>query len=563
MKRFLGFVLIIALACSVFGLGTVTAAADTNVDFKISLDKNEAAEGGTVEATIVVKNNYADPITNVQVVYSNNGSTVFSGVSIDPGLSYGVQRDYTVGFPSGSSTVAMSYVLTYTDPNGATQTQTAATQVSESSVVKVTGSASADQKTVNAGDKVEFTFNFKNEGNVTVENATLTASPIDGGDTIGQAFSLSPGSSKEMTYTTKVNKSIDVKPKLTFTAGGENKTLELDTLSITVNEPANAGISLTLAADKTSISEGGEAVLTATIANTGDVTLTGISLTDESGQTIQTDAAALGAGESTKATVTVTPAATQNYQYSVSAKDPDGGAVQATSNQVTVTVEGAEPTPSASASGQPSGSTLAIVVDADAYTLSEAGEVNFQVTITNNSDVLLSNVTVSEETLGEIGSVSSMGKDSKTFDKTAEVSETTAYTFKVTATQEDGTEVTAVTDPLTVTVEGSSGPGLGFLGILLIIIVVAIAGVAIALFLMNRKNKKSGGGGIFGGKSGGKGPYNGGTNGGRKPSAFNSNSSARSAKKDVQPVRTTRKPAPSSRQTSTKGTTKFGDRNKF
>ena len=79
MKRFLGFVLIIAIACSVFGLGLTTAAADTNTDFKVSLNTHEAAEGGSVQATIVVQNNYDAPITNVQVVYSNNGSTVFFG----------------------------------------------------------------------------------------------------------------------------------------------------------------------------------------------------------------------------------------------------------------------------------------------------------------------------------------------------------------------------------------------------------------------------------------------------------------------------------------------------
>ena len=431
-------------------------------------------------------------------------------MTIEAGKQYGVQRDYTIGFSAGSNTVALNYVLTYTDPDGNKQTDTEATQVTESTVIKVTGSASADQKTVDAGDKVQFTFSFKNEGNVAIENASLTAPPIDGGSVIGQAFSLSPGSSKEMTYTTKVNQTIEVKPKLSYTAGGTNKTLDLDSITVKVEKPAEAGISLTLKADKDTLNAGESAVLTATIANTGNVTLTGIALTDGNGKSVESSKSALGVGESATVNVTVNPTATQNYQYSVSAKDPEGGAVQATSNQLTINVAD-EPQPSSSAtssataSSAPSGASLSIVVDADAYTLKEAGEVTFHVTVTNSSDLLLNNVTVSEKTIGEIGSVSAMGKDSKTFDKTVNVDKTTDFVFEVTASQEDGTPVTVVTDPLTVTVEGSSGPGLGFLGILLIIIVIAIAGVGIALFIMHRKNKGTGGG-----KPGGKGPYNGG-----------------------------------------------------
>lgn len=547
MKKIFSFVLIIAIACSVFGLGVTTAAAaDPNVDFRISLDKHEAADGGTVEATIIVDNGYDAPLTGVTVVYANNGSTVFSNVTVDPKNEYGTQKNYTV---------ALTFELTFVDPTGAKQTDTASTQVTESTVIKVTGSASADASSVDAGDSVEFTFTFKNEGNVTIENATLKAPPIDGGSQIGTAFSLSPGDTKTMTYRTKVNQTIEVKPTLTFTAGGTNKTLDLDSLKVTVEQKAEAGVSVSLKSDKETVNPGEEVTLTASISNTGNTTLTGISLSDGQGNTVQADETSLAAGASTSANVTVTPQQTGNYQYTVSAKDPEGGNVTATSNQVTVTVESAQPT--TSASGQPSGETLAIVVTADAYTLSDPGEVTFDVTITNNSDVLLNNVEVSEETLGDIGSISAMGKDSKIFEKTAEVDKTTNFTFKVTATQEDGTPVTAVTDPLTVTVEGSGGPGLGFLGVLLIIIVIAIVAVGVTLFLMHRKNKGGGGsgGGAFGGKPGGKSPYN----GRRKSSAYNNKPNGNGAPQS----RATRKPAAPPKQQAPKGNTKFGDRNKF
>jgi len=535
----------------------MTAAAAGSVAITSNAETHEAPDGGTVVCNPKVVNNYDAPITNVTVVYVNTGATVFTAASIDAGSSSSAPITCTIVFPSSDNKVALNFTVTYLDPDGVSQTASTATQINKSTVIKVTGSASVDDSTLNQGDRATFTFSFKNEGNVTIENATLKAPPIDGGDVIGQAFSLSPGDSKKMTYTISVNSSIDVKPTLTFTAAGTNKSLTLDTIPVTVEKTSAPAISLTLKADKETLSPGEDAVLTATVTNTGTETLTDIALTDGNGGSIQTDFSALGTGESGTATVTVSPQETQKYKFSVTAKDPDGKEVSSTSNQVTIEVAEAQP----SESQEPGNATFVITVDADAYTLKEPGEVTFHVTITNNSDVVLNNVQVLEDTIGEIGTVSSMGKDSKTFDKSVQVEKTTDFIFKVTASQEDGTPVTAVTKPLTISIEGTSGVGLGFLGILLIIIVAAIAAVGIALFLMHRKNKKTGGGsggGVFGKKNGGKAPYG----NRRKPSAFN-NTITKTNGKDAQPVRTVRKTAPALKPQSPKGSTKFGDRNKF
>ena len=149
-----------------------------------------------------------------------------------------------------------------------------------------------------------------------------------------------------MTYRTKVNQTIKVEPTLTFTAGGTNKTLNLDSLTVTVEKKAEAGISLSLKSDKDTVSAGEEAVLTASISNTGNTTLTDIKLLDNQGNAVQAEGSSLAAGASTTANVTITPQETGNYTYTVSAKDPEGGEVSATSNQVTVTVEGAQPSAS-------------------------------------------------------------------------------------------------------------------------------------------------------------------------------------------------------------------------
>ena len=559
MKKIIVYILTIAMAVTfVFALGVTTAFAadDPNVAFSVTVDPHSVAPGGTVTATINITNNYSAAITGVSVDCNGSGiSNIDSTIAAN--TPYGVQRPIVVTFASGTTATALTFTLKYTDPTSVAQTKTTATQVNEQSTIKITATDSADSKTISAGDKVTFTFSFTNSGNVAITNATLKAPPINGGSVIGSAFNLNPGDTKKMTYSTVVNSTIQVKPVLSFTANSTNKTLALTTLTITVNTVAQSSMTIALQADKSTINPGDSVVITATITNSGTDKLTEIKLTDQAGNPISTQDTSLDAGKSTTATSTVIPPATGNYTYTATATNSKGTTVNATSDPLSITVASASP----SASGPAEAATLKIDVAADTYSLASPGDVKFQVTVTNNSDVLLNNVQVTEKTIGDIGTISAMGKDSKTFDKTAAVDKTTQFVFTVTATQADGSTVTAVTDPLTIQVSGSAG-GLDTMTIILIIIVIAIAIVGLILFLLNRRNKRSGGGGVFGGGAPIGGNGGGAYNARRRPSSFNNNTIS----KNVEPPKAVRKPiatTPAPRITEKKGNTKFGDRNKF
>ena len=57
------------------------------------------------------------------------------------------------------------------------------------STVAATATASVSKDTIEKGDKVKFTFKLKNEGNVTLEKASLKAPPLsDGGNSSGKPF---------------------------------------------------------------------------------------------------------------------------------------------------------------------------------------------------------------------------------------------------------------------------------------------------------------------------------------------------------------------------------------
>jgi hypothetical protein len=565
LKKILVYILTIAIACSfVFTFGAASALAASSVSFSVQVSPEMVSASGQNVLLEAFVNVQGDPVSNVQITYPD----LVTVVKLNDGnpLTSGSHTNQDFYIPANSIDKDLAFTLTYTNVDGTQGTATDSIHVyPKASTIKVTGSASVDNKNLKQGDKATFKFTFKNEGDVKIENANLKAPPIDGGDQIGQSFSLNPGDSKEMTYTVTVNKTMEVKPTLTFTADGSNKTLTLDTLNVTVEAPAKSGLALSLSADKDTVNAGESVVLTAKVTNSGDDQITGLSLLDNNGQPVELKDSSLDKGESTEATVTVTPQSTGNYKYTATGKNSAGDAVSADSNQVTITVGSASASASTSPSASEEPSTLKIQVNADTLSLDAPGEVTFQVTVTNNSDILLNDVKVTEKTIGDIGTISAMGRDSKTLPAKAEVKETTEYSFSVTATTPDGQQVIAQTEPLTIEVKGGAGLGLGFWGVLLLIIIIAIAAIGVVLFLLYRKNKKTGGSGMFNGGGAPQAPRQNPYGARRKPSVFNSTISKHDdVPKDVQPPKAARKPISSApHPPAKKGNTKFGDRNKF
>jgi hypothetical protein len=299
--------------------------------------------------------------------------------------------------------------------------------------------------------------------------------------------------------------------------------------------------------------------ITAKITNTGGDKLTSIKLLDGNSNPVTLQVTSLGAGESTTANIPENLQATASYQFTATAVNTAGTTVNATSNQLSVTV-GSAASASPSSTGSDSGTVaaLSIRVVADSYTLDKPGTVKLKVTIDNTSDVLLSNVEVTEKSIGDIGTISALGKDSKEFNKSVQVDKTTNYIFTVTATQPDGRTVTAVTDPLPITVSGGGALfGGDMMTTILIIVIIAIAVVGLILFLLYRRNR-SGGGSFGGGNSYNAGPAKSAHNVNRKPASFNN-------VRDVEPPKAVRKPVstPPAPKPPVRKDTKFGDRNKF
>ena len=73
---------------------------------------------------------------------------------------------------------------------------------------------------------------------------------------------------------------------------------------------------------------------------------------------------------------------------------------------------------SAAAAADESGTKKGLYIDVVAanYELKEPGEASFNITVSNTSDYVLKDVTVSEESLGDIFTIPTMGTDVKTYE---------------------------------------------------------------------------------------------------------------------------------------------------
>jgi len=189
--------------------------------------------------------------------------------------------------------------------------------------------------------------------------------------------------------------------KETLKDGWTNSTALCQQVTITAGESATRyfgnfeippDIEVVKTADPTTVSEAGTVVTyTYTVTNTGDVTLTGINVTDNKLGDITLGKTTLAPGESTSGTA----------NYAVTQVDIDAG--DDIINVATVTCD-QEVTDIDSATVEiDEEAEIDIVKTADPTTVSEAGTVvTYDYTVTNTGDVTLTGINVTDDKLGYI-----------------------------------------------------------------------------------------------------------------------------------------------------------------
>lgn len=485
MKKIVSYALVVALVITmVLCLGTTVALADGGIVASINVDPPALTGPGNVSLKITLKNN-GDALTNVRIVYPDSGETVSVG-----DLGAGETKEHTnTNWYISEDMLDKDLVFTieWVEADGTQKSGTtkAVRITKEEAVVKVDGAASVDKSEGKAGDVVKFNFSMSNTGTVKIDNAYLNAPPIAGGSQIGSNFSLDPGSTQRFSYDYTLTASETVKPVFTYSVNGEERKLELDSISLNVTEaPKTVTMTANLRADKTEVNSGEDVNFTITVNNTGTSQLDGLIVKDFNGNNVTMNPTSIPAGGSSTGTATLPVTATNSYMFTVAAVGAGGQSVNINSNVVQITVAD---TPVDVDPNQIFETRIGI----SNMQLSEPGVVTIQAVVTNKSDYELKNITVQDAVLGTIGSADTLASmQNVTFEKTFDIKETGEYIFKTTAELPDGTVVETETQPATITVAEDTGMPTWLIGVIAIGVIVAALAIFLGVYFSKQKKKK-------------------------------------------------------------------------
>ena len=284
-----------------------------------------------------------------------------------------------------------------TDPDSPKDEETIETPVDtpnpKTEVTKEVTSTPANGTAYALGEEISYKVTVKNTGNVTLENIEVTDSLVALEDSI--IDSLAPGAEKEFTYTytvteadinsenhTVVNAVAAVVPDQPE-AGGE------DTVETPVDEPREGlDVVKTITSQTEKAYELGEVVtFNVRVTNTGNVTVNDVTVTDELvGETDVIPEIAPGEFVDLTYTYTITETDLETGVINVAVAETPGG----TTGEGQVEVNTGDRNPSIDVTKEVTNTPA----NGEAYVLGET--IQYKVTVVNNGNVTLENVTVDD-----------------------------------------------------------------------------------------------------------------------------------------------------------------------
>jgi uncharacterized repeat protein (TIGR01451 family) len=263
--------------------------------------------GGTVAFTLTVGNTGDSDLTAVEVTDDLSGCTL-SATSGDDGDGM-LQPDetwiYTCSVTAGSEDLENTATVTANDETGGIVSDDSATVSVDVINSNVSLNKDVSPTVVRVGDTVNFTVTVENTGdsvlsNVVVEDG-LTGCTLEGpeGDDSDAILELT----ETWIYTCSVTAgSEDLENTATLTATDEAENTVTGSTEAEPVDVIHPDIEITKTADPALLSSGSDVTFTITLTNVGDVTLTGIKVTDRLVENCDASFDSLNAGRSTSYT---------------------------------------------------------------------------------------------------------------------------------------------------------------------------------------------------------------------------------------------------------------------
>jgi len=385
-----------------------SAMVQTDYDAEISLSKeadvSEATVGDTVSYTITVTNDGNVTLFDVTINDAELGLSENIG-EIAPGSSHTLSPEptYTVSEDELPGPLANTATVQGTDPCGFTvEDQDSATvelyALPGIELTKEASDLSGLSDPAQVGDEIIYTFTVENTGNVTLTDVSVSDSKV--GQVSVSPTTLSPGQEATGTATYAITQAdIDAGEvyNLATGRGYYNGTSVEDEDDETVTLEQQALIALEKTADPTTYSAVGEEITYAfRVENTGNVTLTGVTLEDlDVDEVTGGPIAELAPGQVDHTTFSATYEITQadldrgyfKNTATVTGYDPDGSLVTDEDAETVDALQNAD---------------IALTKTADPQEYSYVGqEITYSFEVKNTGNVTLTDVVVEDPLFGQ------------------------------------------------------------------------------------------------------------------------------------------------------------------
>ena len=347
-------------------------------------------------------------------VVTNTGNVTLDPVSVDDPKVGTVACPVTVLAPAESTTCSATYVLTQadvdagevvnnatatgTDPTGTevTAEDTTTTPIAPAPVITLDKQAGVPTGTA-AGDTIAYSFVVTNTGNVTLDPIGVSDPKV--GTVACPVTVLAPGESTTCTATyTLTQDDVDAGHVAnTATASGVPPTGDAVTATDATDTPLAAVPAITLdkqAGTPTGASAGDTIDYTFVVTNTGNVSLTSVSVSDPKVGTVSCPVTSLAPGASTTCTAT----------YTLTQADVDAGEF-VNSASATGTPPTGEPPTATDSTTTPIAPDPVITLDKQAGTPTGAtagSTIDYTFIVTNTGNVTLDPVSVDDPKVGTV-----------------------------------------------------------------------------------------------------------------------------------------------------------------
>lgn len=383
-NRLLG--LFIALVC-VFAF--IPAAHAEEARINITANPTELTDTGNVTFTFEIANYNADyPMSDVMITYNGTAYDVLHGAQIPPS---GSARDITLNLTVNQSQLGkpITFLVTWTR-NGEPMSQEAQYTIAQAENPIITVTRTADKTNAKPGEKVTVTYTIKNTTKfdmsaITLIDENISDMPIFENETLR----ASRTTSYDFVYAMG-DESVTSAPIVTYMVNGKAKTFSsLEPLELTMvlirldmriaaGTPTATGVTFTI-----------------DLTNSGTQAINNIQLTDERGNAVNDTPFNLDPGETRSLSYIVVPIMSEplrSVQFKLTGIDPFAQPYELAPADIY------EVYPYVDAS------QINVTVRAETITpwTQQSGKLSARIVITNHSSVELTNITVSETTIGVI-----------------------------------------------------------------------------------------------------------------------------------------------------------------